>query len=150
MGESTLTYEKESCDFLAGCPSMGMRSEEVLEKTNRRCTRCSSQSCRKSPLKNRITFSASEISSRSKCAFPWDDCLDSSYPTRAARHGFLLTQGSGENRTSGQRQLLRPDRTRLHLLDLHPVFPLHISTIYSKPKKRLRTSWRLSTTSISW
>jgi queuine tRNA-ribosyltransferase len=87
---------KESCDVLTALPFDGFSIGGSLGKTKRQMVEMLTGVLPRLPVeKPNHLLGIGDLESLEQCIPLGIDTFDSSYPTRAARHGFLLTQEGG-------------------------------------------------------
>jgi queuine tRNA-ribosyltransferase len=87
---------KESCDFLSNLPFDGFAIGGSVGKTKEEMVEMLQQALPRLPFeKPNHLLGIGDLESLKRCIPLGIDTFDSSYPTRAARHGLLLTQEGG-------------------------------------------------------
>lgn len=134
-GGIDLTMRKASCDFLTNLPfdgysiggSMGKNKEEMHQLLSHTLPWLPEE-------KPNHLLGIGDLPSIERCIPLGIDTFDSSYPTRAARHGFLLTEQGGINITKAEnasnfspiaKDCACPTCTKFTLAYLHHLFKAH-------------------------
>jgi queuine tRNA-ribosyltransferase len=105
-GGVDLTLRKMSCDFLSALDFDGFAIGGSMGKTKQEMVEMLSQTTSHLPMEKPChLLGIGDLESIDKCIPFGIDTFDSSYPTRAARHGVLLTQQGPLKITQGKHTL---------------------------------------------
>jgi queuine tRNA-ribosyltransferase len=140
-GGVNLELRKKSCDFLSSLPFDGFAIGGSMGKTKIEMHHMLSHTMPLLPPEKPVhLLGIGDLESLELCMPLGIDTFDSSYPTRAARHGLLLTPEGGINITKGEYSknfdspcptCLCPTCSRFSAAYLHHLFKAHETTALS-------------------